>query len=193
MPFLTEELWEIKGAEGPAREGPLTLAQWPSHPGLQDSDAEAEIGLVVDLVSEIRSVRSEMNVPASLQMPLVIVGAGADLRTRLLPWSDTIARLARLSDISFAVQAPPESAQMLVRGAVAALPLAGVIDVGSERARLAKEISKEEKEVSKVDSKLGNADFIARAPEEVVEENRERRQGSLDRIARMKGALERLG
>jgi valyl-tRNA synthetase len=68
-----------------------------------------------------------------------------------------------------------------------------VIDVGSERARLAKEISKEEKEVSKVDSKLGNADFIARAPEEVVEENRERRQGSLDRIARMKGALERLG
>ena len=198
MPFLTEELWAIKGAEGPAREGaerdgPLTLAQWPSHPGLQDADAEAEIGLVVDLVSEIRSVRSEMNVPASLQMPLVIVGAGADLRARLLPWCDTIARLARLSDISFAVQAPPESAQMLVRGAVAALPLAGVIDVGSERARLAKEIAKEEKEVAKVDSKLGNADFIARAPEDVVEENRERRQGSLDRIARMKGALERLG
>ncbi|MFZ9501663.1 MAG: valine--tRNA ligase [Beijerinckiaceae bacterium] len=193
MPFLTEELWAIKGAEGPAREGPLALAQWPVHAGLQDAEAEAEIGLVVDLVSEIRSVRSEMNVPASAQMELVIVGSDAALRTRLMPWLETIKRLARLSDVSFATQAPPESAQMIVRGALAALPLAGVVDVGAERARLAKEIGKEEKEVAKLDAKLGNADFIARAPEDVVEENRERRQVGLDRIARMKAALERLG
>jgi valyl-tRNA synthetase len=193
MPFLTEELWAIKGAQGPAREGPLALASWPAHAGLQDGEAEAEIGLLVDLVSEIRSVRSEMNVPASTLMELVIVGSDAALRTHLMPWLETIKRLARLSEVSFAVQAPAESAQMLVRGALAALPLAGVIDVGAERARLAKEIGKEEKEVQKVEAKLGNADFIARAPEEVVEENRERRQASLDRIARMKAALERLG
>jgi valyl-tRNA synthetase len=193
MPFLTEELWAIKGAEGPAREGPLALAAWPAHAGLQDAEAEAEIGLVVDLVSEIRSVRSEMNVPASALMELAVVGSDAQLRTRLMPWLETIKRLARLSDVSFALQAPPESAQMVVRGALAALPLAGVVDVGAERARLAKEIGKEEKEVAKVEAKLGNADFIARAPEDVVEENRERRQVALDRIARMKAALERLG
>ena len=134
-----------------------------------------------------------MNVPASAQMELVIVGSDAALRTRLMPWLETIKRLARLSDVSFATQAPPESAQMIVRGALAALPLAGVVDVGAERARLAKEIGKEEKEVAKLDAKLGNADFIARAPEDVVEENRERRQVGLDRIARMKAALERLG
>ncbi len=193
MPFLTEELWAIKGADGEPRDSILTLAPWPTYEGAQDAEAEAEIGFVVDLVSEIRSVRAEMNVPAAAQMRLVIVGAGADLRTRLLPWVDTISRLARMSEIAFAVQPPAESAQMVVRGTLVALPLAGVIDVGAERARLAKETAKEEKEVAKVDAKLGNADFIARAPEEVVEENRERRQDALSRIARMKAALERLG
>jgi valyl-tRNA synthetase len=120
------------------------------------------------------------------------VGAGAELRTRIHAWADTIKRMARVSEISFVLQPPPESAQMLVRGLVAALPLAGVVDLAAERARLAKEIGKEEKEVAKVEAKLANADFIARAPEEVVEENRDRRQESLDRIARMKAALERL-
>ncbi|MDB5571113.1 MAG: valine--tRNA ligase [Hyphomicrobiales bacterium] len=193
MPFLTEELWAIKGADGEPRDSILALAPWPAYEGVQDDEAEAEIGFVVDLVSEIRSVRAEMNVPAAAQMRLVVVGAGADLRNRLLPWSDTIKRLARMSEIAFATQPPAESAQMAVRGTLVALPLAGVIDVAAERARLAKETAKEEKEVSKVDAKLGNADFIARAPEEVVEENRERKQEALNRIARMKAALERLG
>jgi valyl-tRNA synthetase len=82
---------------------------------------------------------------------------------------------------------------MIVRGVTIALPLAGVIDIVAEKARLAKEIGKEEKEVAKVDAKLGNADFLKRAPEEVVDENRERRQEALDRIERMKSALNRLG
>jgi valyl-tRNA synthetase len=134
-----------------------------------------------------------MNVPASAMMQLVIVGSGAELRTMLLPWLDTIKRLARMSDIAFQVQAPAESAQMIVRGTTVALPLEGVIDIGAEKSRLAKEIGKEEKEVAKVDAKLGNADFIKRAPEDVVEENRERRQDALERIGKMKAALSRLG
>jgi valyl-tRNA synthetase len=193
MPFITEELWAIKGAEGPAREAPLVLSAWPEYTGREQPEAEAEIGLVVDIVSEVRSVRAEMNVPAGAQIPLVLVAANDDLRARVMKWDDTIRRLARLSSISFADVPPPESAQMIVRGTTVALPLAGVIDIGAEKARLAKEIGKEEGEVKKVDAKLNNPAFVAKAPEEVVEENRERRDEALSRIAKMKAALERLG
>jgi valyl-tRNA synthetase len=192
MPFITEELWAIKGEDGPKRESILTLAPWPDFSGLENPAAEAELGFVVDLISEIRSVRSEMNVPAGAQMPLVLVGVDADVRRRAGLWDATIKRLARASDISFADTAPPESAQMIVRGTVAALPLAGVVDIAAEKTRLVKEIAKEEGEVRKVDAKLNNADFVRRAPEEVVEENRERREEALSRIGKLKAALERL-
>ena len=192
MPFLTEELWAIKGAEGEPRQSLLALASWPDLAGLEDADAEAEIGWIVDLVSEVRSVRNEMNVPAAAQIPLVLVEAPAAVEARARVWDETIKRLARLSDISFASVAPRSSAQMIVRGVVAALPLEGVIDIGAEKGRLTKEIAKEEGEVKKVDAKLNNADFVRRAPEEVVEENRERKQEALARIEKMRAALERL-
>ena len=192
MPFLTEELWEIKGAEGPARASLLALADWPVPQGFDHAGAEAEIGWIVDLISEIRSVRSEMNVPASAQMPLVLIGVGADVRARAERGFDTLKRLARVSDVSFADAAPANSAQMIVRGSVIALPLEGTIDIGAERVRLTKEIGKLEGEVKKIDAKLGNADFVARAPDEVVEENRERRSDSISRIEKMTAALERL-
>ncbi|MFM2443300.1 MAG: hypothetical protein RJB09_486 [Pseudomonadota bacterium] len=192
MPFLTEELWEIKGAEGPARTSLLALADWPVPQGFDHAGAEAEIGWMVDLISEIRSVRSEMNVPASAQMPLVLIGVGADVRARAERGFDTLKRLARVSEVSFADAAPANSAQMIVRGSVIALPLEGTIDIGAERVRLTKEIGKLEGEVKKIDAKLGNADFVARAPDEVVEENRERRSDSISRIEKMTAALERL-
>ncbi len=192
MPFLTEELWAIKGSEGPARETLLTLAAWPDLAGLEDPKAEAEIGWIVDLVSEIRSVRAEMNIPASAQIPLVLVGADDIVEARARAWDETIMRLARLSSISFSTTPPAASAQMIVRGVVCALPLEGVIDISAELARLTKEITKEEGEVKKVDAKLNNADFVRRAPEEVVEENRERRTDALARIEKMTAALVRL-
>ena len=192
MPFITEELWAIKGAEGPKRESVLALAEWPSNVIAGDEAAEAEIGFVVDLVSEVRSVRAEMNVPAGAQMPLVLAAVDAEVRRRAGAWDATIKRLARLSDISFADAPPPESAQMIVRGVVAALPLAGIVDLAAEKTRLTKEIAKEEGEVRRVDAKLNNADFVRRAPEEVVEENRERREEALSRIDKLKAALERL-
>ena len=192
MPFLTEELWAIKGADGPARDGLLTLAAWPDLTGLENSQAEAEIGWVVDLISEVRSVRNEMNVPAAAQIPLVLVAAPAAVEARARTWDETIRRLARLSSVDFAATAPKSSAQMIVRGVVAALPLEGVIDIGAETARLSKEIAKEEGEIKKVDAKLNNPDFVRRAPEEVVEENRERRDEAAARIEKMRAALERL-
>ncbi len=193
MPFITEELWAIKAEDGPPRASVLALSQWPQLAGLGDSASEQEVGFVVDLVSEIRSVRSEMQVPAGTQMPLVLVKPTDEIRIAVEKWNDMIARLARMSTISFATDAPPESAQMIVRGCTVALPLTGVVDVSAEKARLAKEIAKEDGEVKKIDAKLNNENFVAKAPEEVVEENRERREEGISRIGKMKAALERLG
>jgi valyl-tRNA synthetase len=160
--------------------------------GLLAPDAEAEIGWLVDLVTEIRSARNEINVPASTQIPLVLVGASAATRDRAMRWSDMLKRLARLSDVSFADQAPPQSAQMVIRGEVSALPLAGVIDIGAEQARLKKELEKTASEISKIDAKLGNADFMARAPEEIIEEQQERRVEFAERQIKLSEALSRL-
>ncbi len=192
MPFLTEELWEVKGQEGPKREQILALTPWSNLDHLIDPQAEAEMGWVVDLVNEIRSARSETNVPAGAQIPLALVASSADVKARAERWGDIVKRLARISDISFVDSAPKSSIQLLIRGEVAALPLEGVIDLDAERARLAKEIQKLDVEVGKIDAKLGNADFIKRAPEEVVDEQRERRDEALTRKAKMEEALSRL-
>ncbi|MBZ6076829.1 valine--tRNA ligase [Microvirga puerhi] len=192
MPFLTEELWEVKGQEGPKRESVLALALWSNLDHLIDPKAEAEIGWVVDLVTEIRSARSETNVPAGAQIPLALVSASADVQGRVGRWGDIVKRLARLSDITFVDAAPKSSIQLLIRGEVAALPLEGVIDLAAERARLAKEIQKTEVDIGKIDAKLGNADFIKRAPEEVIDEQRERRDDAAARKAKMEEALRRL-
>ena len=191
MPFLTEELWAIKGAGLPER-GLLALAPWPDLARLADAGAEAEVGLVVDLVSQVRSARSETNVPAGAQVPLVMVATSPEVRARVEAWRDTLVRLARLSGIEFSDAAPRNSVQLLVRGSVAALPLEGIVDLAAEVARLRKEGTKAETEIRKIDGKLGNADFLARAPDEVVEEQRERRDAEAERLAKITEALARL-
>ena len=199
MPFLTEELWAQKAGAGAPRaltagdDAMVCLTRWPELSALKDEAAEAEIGFVVDLISDIRSVRSEVNVPAGTQAPLVLVGASEWTRHSVEAWAPMIQRLARISEISFETVAPAQSAQIIVRGEVAALPLAGLIDLEVEKARLMKELAKLEQDVATVDRKLGNPDFMARAPEEIVEENRERRAAALARMAKIREALERLG
>ena len=191
MPFLTEELWAIKGAAVPER-GLLALAAWPDLAGLADADAEAEVGFVVDLVSQVRSARSETSVPAAAQIPLVMVGASPEVRTRVEAWRDTLLRLARLSEITVSETPPKNAVQLLVRGSVAALPLEGIVDLAGEVARLKKEQGKAQGEIKKVDAKLGNADFVARAPEDIIEENRERREAESARLVKIEEALARL-
>ena len=190
MPFLTEELWAIKGADGPARETMLALASWPSLEGLEDAGAESEIGWVVDLISEVRSLRAEMNLTSETE--LLLIGADDGLKARATRWDETIRKLARLSHIGFAEAAPKSSAQIIVRGGVAAMPLEGVIDLGAERARLAKEIGKLEGELKKLDAKLANEGFLAKAEEEVIDEHRERREETAARVEKLHAALLRL-
>ncbi|MFG1278919.1 valine--tRNA ligase [Xanthobacter autotrophicus] len=192
MPFLTEELWAETGKDGPARTSLLALAPWPDLSGLEAPDAEAEVGWVVDLITEIRSVRAEMNVPAGAQVPLVLVEPGAETTARAAAWDDAIRRLARLSGVTVADTVPGESVQMVVRGEVAALPLAGVVDLAAELGRLRKEEGKLDQEVARIDAKLGNESFVARAPEEVVEAEREKREEYLNRKAKVRAAITQL-
>jgi valyl-tRNA synthetase len=187
MPFLTEELWAEKGGEGV-----LALASWSSLDGVDAADAEAELGWVVDLIAEVRSARSETNVPAAAQIVLALVRPSADARARVERWDDTIRRLARLSQIEVVDAVPRNAIQLIVRGETAALPLEGVVDLAAERARLDKEAGKLRGEIAKIDAKLQNADFLKRAPEEVVEEQRERREDAVARLSKIEEALARL-
>jgi len=192
MPFITEELWDRLVADGSKREHLLCLSDWPVLEGLADADADEEIGWLVGLVSEVRSVRSEMNVPAGAKIPLVMIGADKSARARAGRHEDTIKRLARLESMSFARTVPKGSAQIVWGGTTAALPLSGVIDMDAERARLAREIEKALAEIAKIDAKLSNASFLAKAPPEVVEENRERKAAFEATVRKLRAALKRV-
>ncbi|MGB6417202.1 MAG: valine--tRNA ligase [Pseudolabrys sp.] len=186
MPFITEELWAVTGKH----DALLAISAWPALVGLVDEKAEGEIGWVIDLVTAIRSVRAEMNITAAI--PLVLADASAETKARAERWAEFIKRLARVSEISSAPAAPQGSVQLVVRGETAALPLKGVIDIAAERARLTKEMQKADADIARVDAKLGNPNFMSRAPEEVVEEEKEKREEALARKAKIAEALERL-
>jgi len=170
MPFITEELWEQYG-EG----GSLMLTAWPSLT-LRDEKAESEIDWLVRLISEIRTVRAEMNVPPSAKLSLKVKDQSALTEQRLSLYQPIIQTLARLDSIETGVESGGKGAvQLVVDEATLFLPLADIIDLAAERARLEKEIGKLDAEIAKLDGKLNNEAFISKAKPEVVEEQRERR------------------
>jgi valyl-tRNA synthetase len=189
-PFVTEELWSVTAAS--ARASLLALAPWPKYEALDDVAAEAEIGWVIDLVSAIRSVRAEMNVVPGAELRLILVAVAPATAARAERWAESIRRLARVSSISFASEAPRGSVQLVVRDEIAALPLAGVIDFAAERARLEKEMARVDSDLARIDARLCNTEFVRRAPEDVVEEEREKREAAQTRRAKINEALERL-
>ncbi|HRO02706.1 MAG TPA: valine--tRNA ligase, partial [Terricaulis sp.] len=190
MPFITEEIWARTGEYGHKRTGMLITTPWPNLPlSLADESAEAEIQWMVALIEETRSTRSELNVPAGAKIPLLLIGAGAEAEARLERYQDLIDRMARLEYSTSAKEAPKGSVTFVLDGATVALPLEGVVDLPAEAARLSKEIGKLESEIAKMEAKLGNKDFVARAPEEVVEELRERREDAAASLAKLKHAL----
>jgi valyl-tRNA synthetase len=191
MPFLTEELWQVTAEQGPKRDTLLITAPWPQE-NFEDAAAEAEIGWAIDLITAIRSVRAEMNIPPATKIPLVLAGVSAQTKARAGRWAEFLQRLARVPDISFADTAPAGSVQLVVRGEVAALPLKGVIDLNAERTRLDKELAKADADIKRVDVKLSNERFVANAPEEIIEGEKEKRQEAEGRRAKILEALERL-
>jgi valyl-tRNA synthetase len=187
MPFVTEELWRVTGA---GRETLLALSDWPSLEGLGDAQAEAEIGWVIDLITSIRSVRAEINVNVAL--PLAMIKVGDHVWGRAQRWSEFIKRMAKISSVNRIPIPKPGTLQLIVRGEIVGLELAGLVDLAAERARLTKELAKCDADIARVDAKLGNPNFVARAPEEVVEDEKEKREEALTRKAKVAEALQRL-
>ena len=188
MPFMTEELWtHLAGEEA----GLLCHAEWPA-PDVSDAAAADEINWLIELVSGLRSVRAEMNVPPSAKAPLVIVGADDAIRDRLARHDAAIKRLARASEIVTADAAPRGSAQIIIGEATACLPLGELIDLEAETARLDKAMGKIDADIGKINGKLGNERFVANAKPEVVEAEREKLVELEGQKAKLTEALERV-
>jgi len=194
MPFITEELWGELGKVGSTRdEGLLLTAAWPDLPdSFIDLAAEAEITWLVDLVTEVRALRGEMNVPPSAKPALTFVQPEAATAALAARHRDLILTLARVSGAESAEAAPAGAVTIVSGGATAALTLAGIIDLSAERARLEKEIAAFDSDIGHVMKKLGNPNFVARAAPEVVEEQRARLAEVEGGKARLAQALERL-
>ncbi|TBD27639.1 valine--tRNA ligase [Rhizobium ruizarguesonis] len=191
MPFMTEELWAHTAGEGKERDTLVCHAEWPA-PSYADDGAADEINWLIDLVSGIRSVRAEMNVPPSATAPLVVVKANNLTRERLFRHDAAIKRLARVEAISLADDAPKGAAQIVVAEATICLPLCKLIDLSAEKARLEKAIAKMEGEISRIDGKLSNEKFVANANPEVVEAERDRLEELKGQIASLRIALSRV-
>ena len=192
MPFVTEELWLQLAPKG-GRAGMLIDAAWPDLPDtLRAPDAEEEMNWVTRIIGEIRTVRSEMSVPPSAELPVSIIGASAETANRVNIHESLVMRLARLSDIALTNEVPPGALQIVVDEATAALPIGDFVNVEQEVARLNKEIQKIDSEIGKIKKKLGNDNFLAKAPPEVVEEQRERAADYEQSRTKFSEALERL-
>ena len=190
MPFITEELWARTSET--SRERLLIVAPWPVIATGRADAASAEMNWVIDLIKGVRSVRAEMNVPAGAKIPLVLTGADATAKDRLARNADVILTLARLTSAVAADAIPNGSAQFVLGDAVVALPLGDVIDFAKERARLEKDLKKSQDEIARFDAKLGNEQFVSKAPEDVLAEQREKRAEAAALATRLSEAIARL-
>jgi len=188
MPFITAELWEQFGDRTA-----LISASWPDLT-LRDADAEAEIDWLVRVIAEIRTVRAEMNVPPSSRLNLLIKGASATSLERFDRYQSILLTLGRLESVTLGVESGGKGAvQLVVDEATLFLPLADFIDLAAERARLVKEIGKLTDEIGKLDGKLANEAFIARAPADIIEEQRDRRAEAASVRQKLEEAVQRIG
>lgn len=188
MPFVTEELWN-------ANERPyeLIVAKWPAPEAQRDPRAKAEIEWLIELVSEIRSARTELNVPPSAKLHLFAANASDDMAGRLDRQHSMLTRLARLESIQLSTFDGSGAAQVVVGGATYTLPLEGVIDLNAEKARLDKAAGAAEKERDSLAARLSNPSFTERAKPEAVEKARSDHSEKSAEAERYRAALERLG
>ncbi len=195
IPFVTEEIWQNVaprlGIDGPT----IMLRPYPEESDFEgDAAAEAEIEWVKSVLTGVRRIRSEMNIAPGKTIPLLFADGSDSDRARATKFAAQIAFLGR-------VEAPqwigggdePAAAVAVVGGLRVLIPLAGLIDLGAEKARLAKEIVRVETEIRKCEGKLGNANFVANAPEEVVAQERQRIADWTVQLGAMREQAQKLG
>jgi len=201
IPFVTEELWQAVApcrglSADPARGDSISRQSYPkvSEFAGDYAEASAHIEWLKDVISAVRRIRSEMNVPPGKPVPLLFAGGDAKDRARSAQFADAIAFLCRAQSQQWLVdgdEAPPAAAAALGDLRIL-IPLAGLIDVGAERARMDKEIGRLAAEIAKAEGKLGNANFVANAPAAVVEQERARIAGFTAALAGLREQRERL-
>ncbi|MEM1149762.1 MAG: valine--tRNA ligase, partial [Pseudomonadota bacterium] len=189
MPFITEELWEELSEHGPRREGFLMLQPWPAFAdGFNNASATEEMNWVCELISEIRSMRADLGVGAGTKVPMTLVDGDKISRARLERHRDAIMARARLETARAEHEAPDGAITTVVGGASVALRIADLIDIDEAKTRLDKELKALDKELAGLEKKLANPNFVAKAPEEVVQENRQRVVDGKLRVDKLKTA-----
>ena len=191
MPFITEELWEATGGFD-SRPQVLALSPWPDL-DFSDAEAAADINWAIDLITQTRSVRSEMNIPPGAMLSASLVGVDDTVRERLQSQAAVLQRVGRFEALAEAKTAPSGTVQIVLGETTLCLNVGAVIDLDAERARLAKEIDRLDGEIARIDKKLSNDKFTARAPDDVVQGERDKRSGYEAEKMRVGQALERLG
>jgi len=188
MPFITEELWGNLGE----RSDLLIVSDWPhADQSLIKDHAAKDIEWLIELITNLRSVRAEMNIPPSKKAPLLMIAD--DLDARLVFYADVLSPMARVDGVETANEAPKGALQTVVDGVTYAIPLDGLIDKSAETARLTKDAEKAQAEIDKIDKKLSNKAFTDKAPEKVVNLQKERREGYVAELEKLNEALANLG
>ena len=189
MPFVTEELWAQR-----ARPKMLIHADWPEYSaeGMVDAQADAELNWVIRMIEAIRSARAQMHVPAGAYVPCVVKGLTPEARAAYATNEAFVKRYARIEDLTEVEEMPKGTAALALSGGTFGLPLAGIIDVEEEKARLEKALQKLAKELGGLRGRLKNSKFAESAPEEVVQETRDNLAAREEEEAKLRDALARL-
>lgn len=191
MPFITEELYA--SVETDKERKRLVGSSWPElDDALIKQDSMEESNWLIRVISEIRSVRADMNVPAGAKIDLLVKEANGNTKDRLEKYNEILCRMARLQSIALTDETPKGAVQAVLDEATLILPIADIIDLDKERTRLQKQIDKLNKDVKQIEQKLGNEKFLANAPEEIVEEQKRRKSDAEEVISKISNALKQL-
>jgi valyl-tRNA synthetase len=190
MPFITEEIWQkLPGASGSIMAAPYPKADNK----LLNFPAEEELRLVMETITAIRNLRGEMNVPPASQVEVFLKSADTGSMTALERHRQSVMLLARVKELHGNADAvPAAAAKAVVDGVEIFMPLAGIIDFKEEDRRLAREIDKIGKELAQAQRKMANEDFLAKAPPEVVNKEKERLQSWGEKLTKLKAHQERI-
>ncbi len=191
MPYITEEIYAdfYKKDENDR----LITAKWPEYDGnMSYPDAKERMEWLKSIVGEIRSVRADMNVPAGAKIDLLVKDASDKTKQAFSDYEEVLKRMARLNSIAHIDNLPTGAIQTIVGEATLILPIADIIDLDAEKARLNKVIGKLDIDIKKVDAKLGNEKFVNNAPEEVIAEQKSRKAEALEKREKLATALEQL-
>jgi valyl-tRNA synthetase len=192
MPFITEELYASIAVR--PKDALLMGQAWPTYaPSLYETAAAEEIEWLIKIVTEIRSVRSDMNVPAAAKVRLLVKDASDKTAGRLKSYDEVLCRMARLESVALSNDVPKGSIQTVLGEATLILPIAEIIDLDKERERLAKEIGKLVANIEKIDAKLADEKFVNNAPAEIIAEQKSRRAENEAMMSKFSTALKQLG